>query len=461
MSSITIIAVIGVAFFLAWMNYQSTAGVNYTERVTENQNDLRSKMETVKSMSEPLLGHASNAAALTIAKAGGGMSTERVWNYNGIMNPPTFHEIVYTLSNQTLNNLNTYLDDSTEIYEVLNVNIEPYTCSEIYPEVAPHCPRTAYPEACDGWDVSGLGGSLYSKEEGTTHKYLGDIKGKVDSNRFFWMYYRLLEAEIEDSIIMEIKDLHDQRTDCDPETDPSCVDIYVCRYPDGSECLNPCIDGYKDIVCKDELVPPGCNLETDPDCTETEVCRHDDGNGNVCDNPCVDGKEDVTCKDEINPNCCCIDIGDIKGIFNSVKGSAKFHGHFDEYVTCTVENDCWDNSGATEVWDAHSLSIKITCVDKKYKIPGDDETGERYLTWVIKEMISIGCDYSTCIGAAKLPKDPITPPAHMSGYNTVYENKEADLFFAKNEDEYCKGNLKCFDKNYTPEPFDEELCFNP
>ncbi len=452
LSSIAIVAVVGVALVLAWMNYQSTAGVNYTERVVENQDSLRSKMETVKSMSEPLLEHASTGAALTVAKAGGGMGTERVWNYNGIMDPPTFHEVMYSLSNQTLNNLNAYLDDSTEIYEVLNVKIDPYKCSGIYPEVAPQCPQTDYPEACDGWDVIGLGGSFYSIEDETTHKYLGDIEGTVESNRFFWMYYRLIEAEIEDSIIMDIKDLHDQITDCDPETDQSCVDIEVCRHDNGNgdECVNYCVDGYNGVTCENILDPEGCDLETDTNCTETEVCTSEDGT--PCDNPCIDGTGDVVCTDEINPNCCCINTGDINGVFNSVTGDAAFYGHFDEYVTCTVEKECVDT---------HSISIKITCVDEKYKIPGDDETGEKYLTWVIREMIAIGCDYSTCIGGSVLPVDPIAPPVHMSGYNTAHENEEADLFFAVNEDAYCSGNLKCFDQGYQIEPFEGEMCFDP
>ena len=452
MSSIAIVAVIAVAFFLAWMNYQSTAGVDYTERISDNQDALRSKMETVKSISEPILEHASNDAALTIAKAGGGMGTERVWFCNGVRTPPTFHEILYFLSNETLNNLNAYLDDSTDIYDVLNVNIEPYTCSGIYPEVAYQCPQTNYPEACDGWDITGLGGSLYSKEDGTTHKYIGDIKGRAEYNRFFWMYYRLLEAEMEDSILMEVKNMHDSQTDCDPQTD--CEDRYVCRYDYGAGeiCLNPC-----DVTCETVLDPPDCDKETDPDCNETEVCTH--RNGTHHENPCVDGKGTVTCGYETDPNCCCISTGQLKSIFNLVEANSKFYGHFDEYVTCTVEKECIE---------AHSISIKITCVDRKYKIPADNETGEKYLTWVIKEMISVGCDYSECIGISTCTgtanpgtTTPSTPPADMSRHNTIYENKKADLFFKKSENAYCNEHMACFDIYACNQEFNEELCFNP
>ncbi|MCK5698310.1 MAG: hypothetical protein KAH93_00530 [Candidatus Aenigmarchaeota archaeon] len=367
MSSIAIVAVIAVAFFLAWMNYQSTAGVDYTERISDNQDALRSKMETVKSISEPILEHASNDAALTIAKAGGGMGTERVWFCDGVRAPPTFHEILYSLSNETLNNLNAYLDDSTDIYDVLNVNIEPYTCSGIYPEIAIKCPAEDYPEACDGWNITGLGGSLYSKEDETTHKYIGDIKGKADYNRFFWMYYRLLEAEMQDSILAEVKDLYAIEVNCEP--------------------------------------------------------------------------------DDLD---CCITSGNLTAIFGRVLASSEFFGHFDEYVTCEVEKDCQE---------LHALSIKITCTDKKYKIPGDDETGERYLTWIIKEMITVGCEYEQCviIGSGESGGASGEPPANMAGVEQ--DNTVSDLFFASGT--YCNNHMRCFDIDRCAPPFEEgKLCFS-
>lgn len=367
MSSIAIVAVIAVAFFLAWMNYQSTAGVDYSKRITDTQDALRSKMETVKSISEPILEHASNDAALSVAKAGGGMGTERVWFCDGVRAPPTFHEILYSLSNQTLNNLNAYLDDSTDIHDVLNVNIEPYTCSGIYPEIAIKCPQENYPEACDSWDITGLDGSLYSKEKGTTHKYMGDIKGRTDYNRFFWMYYRLLEAEIQDSILAEVKDLYVIEVNCGPD---------------------------------------------DPDC--------------------------------------CITPGNLTAIFTRVLASSEFFGHFDEYVTCEVEKECQE---------LHALSIKITCTDKKYKIPGDSETGERYLTWIIKEMITVGCEYEECviIGGGGGGGVSGEPPATMAGLEQ--DNIVSNLFFASGT--YCNNHMKCFDIDRCMPPFEEKLCFSP
>ncbi|MFH1127330.1 MAG: hypothetical protein V1718_04445, partial [archaeon] len=212
-SSIAIIAVIGVAVLAAWMNYQSTAGVKPMERIAGDQSILKANMETVKSISEPTLKHASNAAALDLAIRGGGEGTETVWFCNGMdatIDPhiaPSLPEILYHLSNGTLTNLNTFLDDSTEIFKELDVLVEPYECAEIQPEFhPPNCPRDGYPISCDGWNLTATGGSLSSKENEGYHKYVGDINTFTDENRLFWMYYRLLEAQKEVPILEKVKE---------------------------------------------------------------------------------------------------------------------------------------------------------------------------------------------------------------------------------------------------------------
>lgn len=382
-STIALVALICVAVFLVWTTYQSTAGVNYSKKITDRQSSVRSNMETIKGISGPALMHASNAAALIVAEAGGGMGTERVWFCDGVIIPPTFHEVLYSLSNRTLDNLNSYLDDSTAVFKDMGVKAQPYSCAEVYPEVAYICPQTDYPKTCDGWNLTSTGGSLFSGEEGTVHKYVGDIKSEVEYNRFFWMYYRLLEAEMEDSILAEVKDVYvDEVEDCDPQT----------------ECVNP-----------------------------------DD------------------------PNCCCINEGNLTGIFDRIMAKTEFFSHFDKYVVdeegnpnrCSVEKECID---------ARSISIKITCIDTKYKIPGDDETGEKYLTWVIKEMITVGCDLNSCVivGGGGGGGQTGEPSVEMAGYK--YRNLRGDMSFAGGDcDQHC-FDKRCYDYE---KPFDEKLCYSP
>ncbi|MEA3343407.1 MAG: hypothetical protein U9Q92_04525 [archaeon] len=374
-STIAVVALIGVAVFLAWTSYQSTAGVNYSKRITDSQSSVRSNMEAIKGISGPALMHASNDAALSVAESGGGMGTERIWFCDGVRAPPTFHELLYSLSDETLGNLNSYLDDSTAVFKDLGIKVEPYSCAGTYPEVVYMCPQTDYPKSCDGWNLTSTGGSLFSNEDGTVHKYVGDIISEVEYNRFFWMYYRLLEAEMEDSILAEVKDVHAIETNCNPETD----------------CIDPA-----------------------------------------------------------DPDCCCITVGNLTAIFDRIVANSKFFGHFDKYVTCSVEKECIDT---------YSMAVKITCIDRKYKISGDDETGKKYLTWVIKEMITVGCEYEECviIGGGGGGGTQGQPPATMAGYKD--KNTKGDLNFASGT--HCNNHMKCFDIDRCAPPFEKELCFSP
>ncbi|MFH1432971.1 MAG: hypothetical protein ABIG84_07190 [archaeon] len=382
-SSIAIIAVIGVAVLAAWMNYQSTAGVKPMERIAGDQSILKANMETVKSISEPTLKHASNAAALAIAENGGTQSIERVWFCNSKRFPPNIYEVIYAMSNETLNNLNAFLDDSTDIFSELNVYVEPYKCAEIYPEMNETCPLGAppgnYPEKCDGWNLTATGGSISTEEEGSNHQYVGDINSYVDNDRFFWMYYRLNEAELEDPVLMDF-----------------------------------------DLIFADKT-----------NCTATEE----------------------------NKESCCVSEGNISATFREIKrlGEEKWKGHFDDYVKCTITEDCRDK---------HSFSVKIECVDTKYKIPGGtNDTGETYLKWVIKEMVTFGCEFPAgCVGAVVLPGPGPTPPPTLSGYKD--QNIISDMYFAEASE--CNSHLKCFDNlnKDTCRPLAEQtteynLCFDP
>ncbi len=374
-STIAIVAVVGVALVLAWMNYNSSAGINYEKRISDDKSSFKANLETVKEVAAPALKHAANDAALAVAESGGGMGTEKVWFCDQIKNPPTLHEVVYSLSNYTLTNFNTYLDDATEIYKVLGIETIPYTCSGCYPLLAPACPQTNYPISCDGWNATATGGSIYAIEDDITHTYVGDVKTGIDSDRFFWMYYRLLEAEVNDPVLKEFKIAFNTKFDCDPATN-------------------------------------------------------------------------------IN-NSCCLFQGDAEGVFNSIKKTAetKFESHFDSDVDCTVEDECTAR---------RSIKVKITCTDKKYKIPGEAESGERYMTWIVKEMTTIGCEFNQCtiVGSGSSSSGAGgQPPANMAGYRRD-KNYISDLSFAAN---YCNDadSVKCFDKDKCEEAFTGQLCFNP
>lgn len=375
-STIAIVAVVGVALVLAWMNYNSSAGINYEKRISDDKSSFKANMETVKEVAVPALKHAANDAALAVAESGGGMGTERVWFCNEIKAPPTLHEVVYALSNYTLTNFNTYLDDATEVYSVLGIETIPYTCSGCYPLLAPACPQTNYPIPCDGWNATATGGSIYAIEDDITHTYVGDVKAVIDSDRFFWMYYRLLEAEAENSILADIKKI---------------------------------------------------------------------------------AGEELTCPVGSNATECCITPQNLSAIYTGHIDSAKskFTDHFKEtpqYVTCEVITECSESL---------SWAIRIECTDKKYKIPGESETGERYMKWVIKEMISIGCgNLNMCIGAANAPAVPVPPsPANMAPYKS--NDIAGDLMFAMTNSD-CTEAQRCFDIDRCPtDPFDKQLCFNP
>ena len=350
-STIAIVAVVGVALVLASMNYNSSAGISYEKNTGDDKSNFKANMETVKEVAAPALQHAANDAALSVAESGGGMGAERIWSCNEIKTPPTLHEVVYSLSSRTLTNFNTYLNDATEIYSTLGIDTTPYTCAGCYPALSPVCPKNNYPAKCDGWSATATGGSIYSIEDDITNTYVGDVNADTDSDRFFWMYYRLLEAETNDPVLREFKTAFNTKFNCNPANN-------------------------------------------------------------------------------IN-NSCCLLQSDAKGVFDSIKRIAetKFESHFDSDVDCTVEDECTA---------PRSIKIKITCTDRKYKISGENENNERYLTWIVKEMTTIGCEFNACSAAG-------------SGNTPFVAN-------------YCdddSDSVKCFDKDKCGETFTGQLCFSP
>lgn len=297
-SSIGLITVLGIAIIIGWMTYQSMAGTAPQERITDKTSSEQSRelLETVKRTLKTDLIYSSQEASLDVAIAGGGencgVSGTRYWIADGKKTIPTEEEVLCSLSNTSLANMNEFVKKEKQQYASKGVQISKYNCVGSYnPSEAvssPYLERKI--DISDAFQSGLTGGSIDVTGKGEQKdRYDGNIMADAAPNQFWPIYYTLANFVRDDFNIVVTSTVRTECTDDTLTTGQKIIDGVeeACKKLReefcGSDTENCCIKVNCVIECPTPDAPvtsESCYNSQTPEPFNKKLCfekKHTDG----------------------------------------------------------------------------------------------------------------------------------------------------------------------------------------
>jgi hypothetical protein len=267
-STIIIVALIGILMVSLWSYNQLASGGQYSGTYTSrsNQDIAVSNLEFAKRFLTQNLIFSSQSSSVVIAANGGTQFGATYWYCDSQPNPPEISEVNFAMSNQTLSSLNAYVAavPNGELSKI-GVEVSNYGCVGVYDPGHSTCSLQDSSQ-CEAFQTSGTQGGTIKITQPAQVQYSGDISGPAQSNRFYWIYYRLYDDTKNNGLLRTIA--QGLRADC-PNTNPTAgrIQTALSKVCDHYESLLAEPDGTKYVTCKLEVLclnldNPGACLNT-------------------------------------------------------------------------------------------------------------------------------------------------------------------------------------------------------
>ncbi len=276
-SSLGIIAVLCVAVGVGWMTYQNMAGTGVTDRITgvTASEETRALVETVKRTLKTDLIYSSQEASMKVASAGGGDTGTRYWRVGKEFTAPTEEEVLYVVSNSTLNLMNKFVRTEREQYASQKVQISDYDCVGSYNPSEEACyPYLGRdPEIADAFQNGLTGGTIEATgKDGQKDRYEGNIIADIAPNEFWPIYYTLYNFIRDEFNVIVTSTVRDECPDDTLSTSQKIIDGVeeACKKLQeefcGDDLENCCINVTCEIECPDpdEPVDTSTCFQTEP-----------------------------------------------------------------------------------------------------------------------------------------------------------------------------------------------------
>jgi len=189
-SVIVTVALVGILGALIGMSYQSSIGSRVGGSIVEkaSQDVSDQKLENTKATIAGALKFGTMLSALDVAAQGGTADSLTYWECNGEPQPPELNEVLFALSNTSIQYFNSYLKTLKKDLKEKFINVSECDCVAIKP------PKK---EICMNEDCSSFGSGAKDEKIKVTFptntSYDGDIEVDISPIRFWMFYYRLYD----------------------------------------------------------------------------------------------------------------------------------------------------------------------------------------------------------------------------------------------------------------------------
>jgi len=341
-ATIVIVALIGVLMLSLWSYNQLATGSGYSfayqQRTKEDISNAN--LEIAKRFLTQDLVYSSQEASIDIA-ANGGTAATTYW-YCTDPTPPTTDEVNYALGSSSQSFLNAYVTGLKEskIAES-QLSVTEYGCAAVKDPGKASCILNG--ESCESFKMTATQGGTIEVKTPAQVTYSGNLDADINSNRFYWLYYKLYDDTKNNMLMRVISD--SVRAQCTgPQTMAQKVEVAiqaVCKH-------------YEDIF---KEVPQYVKCEYEIKCINTAnpvSCLNFD-----CKRP------------EFNQQFC----------YNtaSAAGNDVFGKVFDNFGGKVVQAQGSSIAG---------VNLKIKLTDNKYNIP--TSKGMKPLVWNVWAALDIG-----------------------------------------------------------------------
>jgi hypothetical protein len=267
-STIVIVALVGILLVSVWSYSQLSSGGQYSGTYTSrtNQDIAVSRLEFSKRFLTQNLIFSSQSSSVVVAANGGTQFGVTYWYCDSKPNPPELAEVNFAMSNQTLSSLNAYVSaiPDSELAKI-GVQVSNYGCVGVYDSGHSACALQDSSQ-CEGFQTSGTQGGTIKITQPAQVQYTGDIAGPAQSNRFYWIYYRLYDDTKNNGLLRTIAE--GLRAACPgPSLAEGRIQIALGKVCEHYESLLAEPDGTKYVKCELEvlcldLANPGACLNT-------------------------------------------------------------------------------------------------------------------------------------------------------------------------------------------------------
>lgn len=194
-STVVIVALLGVLLVSIWSYTQLSSGAQYSGTYSSrtNQDIAVSRLENAKRLLAQDLGFSSQSASVDIASNGGTQYSTTYWYCDDQPTPPEANEVNFAVSNTTLSYMNAYVSSvPNSSLAQIGVLVSNYGCVGVYDPGKLNCMQQDSSN-CQGFQTSGTQGGNIQVIQPSPVQYTGSITADANSNRFYWIYYKLYD----------------------------------------------------------------------------------------------------------------------------------------------------------------------------------------------------------------------------------------------------------------------------
>jgi len=282
-STVIIVALLGILLVSIWSYSQLSSGAQYASTYSSrtSQDISVSRLEFTKRFLSQNLIFSSQSSSLDIAANGGTQFGATYWYCDSEPTPPEINEVNFAISNQSLSLLNAYIATipDSEISK-MGVQVSNYGCVGVYDPESTNCLQQDSSN-CQGFQTSGSQGGTIDVTTPSPVQYSGSITADANSNRFYWIYYKLYDDTMKSGLLRSISE--GMRAACPNRNmnGQARLEFALSKLCDHYETLFAEPDGTKYVKCEMQILcintanPVACvntpceRPQTNPLCWET------------------------------------------------------------------------------------------------------------------------------------------------------------------------------------------------
>jgi len=274
-ATVVIVALVGVLMLSLWSYNQLATGSGYSFAYQQRTKEdiANANLEIAKRFLSQDLVYATQEASLDIA-ANGGTQATTYW-YCTDPTPPSTDEVNYAVGDLSHSFLNSYvkgLKDSKIAESQLYV--AEYDCAAVTDPGKSNC--MAGSASCESFKTTATEGGTIEIKTPAQVTYSGNLDASINSNRFYWLYYKLYDDTKKNGLLMVISSsLRDQCTG--PETTTQKLEVAIkdaCKhYEDLFKEIPQYVKCEYEIKCINTENPVSClNFDCKRPKFESEFC---------------------------------------------------------------------------------------------------------------------------------------------------------------------------------------------
>jgi hypothetical protein len=204
-ATIVIVALSGVLLLSLWSYNQlaTGSGYSYSYQQRTKEDMANTNLELTKRFLTQDLVFSSQEASINIA-ANGGTQATTYW-YCPDPQPPTIQEVNFALGNLSQNYMNSYVEalKDTKMGES-DLTVTQYECAAITDPGKANCMGSS--ETCESFKTTATEGGTIEIKTPAKATYSGNIDANMNSNRFYWLYYKLYDDAMNNMLLRVISD---------------------------------------------------------------------------------------------------------------------------------------------------------------------------------------------------------------------------------------------------------------